>query len=183
MGGLRPGGALEGMIMRFIGAKVGAPRIAGVLLACLSMLAFLSMVLLPAVADDASDDQAHSYCVQMGYLYRSTPELNGGKGICEFPDRSWCDAQSYLQGTCGPSLSPNIYPAYVYDHTSEPTSSAITLCQRSGGSLRNIHTPYGDVVMCVFPDGTACDLRSLEAGVCSGVDYWELYARAWLNAP
>lgn len=139
----------------------------------------LMAVSLPLVgASSPAEDAAHSYCVQMGYLYRSSPGLNGGQGVCEFPDKTWCDAQAYYMGQCGPRLSPNFMT--VPDSTW--SASAFTLCRNAGGRLESVHTPYGDVTLCVFPDGRTCDIHSLSTGMCGG-DSWFRYAQSWLNAP
>jgi putative hemolysin len=153
------------------------------LLAGLCLLAILALNLPAAMAQDSSTDPARAYCVKMGHLYKSGTSQNGGQGLCQFPDSTWCDAQSYYRGGCGPGLSPNIYPAYAYDSGDPTTMSAAGLCSRSGGSLRSVHTPYGDVTLCVYPNGSSCDLQSLVSGTCGGGDYWTIYARSWLNAP
>ncbi len=144
----------------------------------LCILAFLAVCLSSAVADASDADPAHSYCVQMGYLYRSSDDMNGGQGICEFPDKTWCDAQAFYAGQCGPRLSPNLMtgPENIW------TPSASTLCQNSGGRLESVHTPYGDVTLCVFPNGRTCDIQSLYNGMCGGDD-WLRYARSWLDGP
>ncbi len=130
-------------------------------------------------ADDASDaDSARNYCVQMGYLYRSSPSTNDGQGVCEFPDKTWCDCQAYYQGQCSPRLSPNLMMGT--GGISAPTAS--TLCQNSGGRLESVHTPYGDVTLCVFPNGRTCDIQSLYNGMCGGDD-WLRYTRSWLDGP
>jgi len=134
-----------------------------------------------AAAQDASSDQAHSYCVKMGYLYRTSPGLNGGQGICEFPDKSWCDAQAFYAGTCGPRLYPRVLPSVYSSPGGVWSGDAAGLCQSRGGTIKSVHTPYGDVLMCVFPDGTTCDLQGLASGRCG--DKWFIYAYNWLNAP
>lgn len=145
------------------------------------ILVFLSSGMLAAMAEDSAD-QARSYCVKSGYLYSSTPGVNDGQGMCVFPDKSWCDSQAFFQGTCSHSLKPNILPAYVSEPEAMWTQSAESICRGSGGSLRSVHTPYGDITMCVFADGRTCDLKSLAEGRCGG-DMWLAYARSWLDAP
>ncbi len=147
-------------------------------IAGLFMLAFLAVGIPLAAADSAAEDASHSYCVKMGYLYRSSPGINGGQGICEFPDKTWCDAQAYYTGRCGPSLSPN----FVSIPYSTQGISASTLCSNAGGWLESVHTPYGDVTVCTFPNGRTCDIQSLYNGMCGG-DNWFRYANSWLNAP
>jgi len=169
-------------MMQYILGKDSRAGKSRALLALLCALALLGLIL-PAVAQDSSSDSARTYCVKMGYLYRASPGINSGQGVCEFPDKTWCDAQAYYQGTCSRVLSPNIYPAYVYGTSGQPISSGEALCQSSGGSLRSVHTPYGDVTLCVFPNGRTCDIRSLVSGSCNGVDSWTVYARSWLDAP
>lgn len=121
------------------------------------ILAFLSSGILAALAEDSAD-QARSYCVKSGYLYSSSPGVNDGQGRCVFPDKSWCDSQAFFQGTCNRSLKPNILPDYASKPESMWRQSAATICHGSGGSLRSVHTPYGDITMCAFPDGRTCDL-------------------------
>lgn len=149
----------------------------------MTVLAFLSVGFHAALAED-SVDQARSYCVRSGYLYSTSPDVNNGQGICMFPDKRWCDSEAFFQGTCSRNLNPNILPGYASASEAEPmwTQSSASICQGSGGSLRSVHTPYGDITMCAFPDGRTCDLRSLAEGRCGG-DMWLLYARSWLDAP
>ncbi len=151
------------------------------ILSGLCILVFLSSVALTAMAQDSAD-QARSYCVKSGYLYSTSPGINGGQGMCVFPDKSWCDSQAFFQGACSRGLRPNILPSYVSNSDSQWTQSAAAICQRSGGRQRSVHTPYGDITMCAFPDGTTCDLLSLKEGRC-GEDRWLVYARSWLDAP
>lgn len=152
----------------------------GILLG-LTVLAFLSSGFLAALAEDSAD-QARSYCVRSGYLYRSSPAVNNGQGICVFPDNSWCDTQAFFQGTCSYNLKPNILPAYASEPEAMWTQSAESICRGSGGYLKSVHTPYGDITICAFSDGRTCDLKSLAEGRCGG-DMWLLYARSWLDAP
>jgi putative hemolysin len=151
------------------------------ILSGLCILAFLSTGMLTAMAQDSAD-QARSYCVKSGYLYSTSPGINGGQGMCTFPDKSWCDSQAFFQGDCSRSQRTNILPGYVSQPESMYTQSAATICRSSGGNLRSVHTPYGDITMCVFPDGRTCDLPALSEGRCGG-DNWLVYARSWLDAP
>lgn len=151
------------------------------ILLSLCMLAFLSSGMIAGIAQDSAD-QARSYCVKSGYLYSSSPGVNGGLGMCVFPDKSWCDSLAFFRGTCNRSLKPNILPGYVSESEGMWAQSAESICRGSGGSLRSVHTPYGDITMCAFPDGRTCDLKSLAEGRCGG-DMWLVYARSWLDAP
>lgn len=152
------------------------PAVSG--MAGLCILALMAAVIPLAAAQSASEEAAHSYCVKMGYLYRTSPSMNNGQGVCEFPDKTWCDAQAYHAGRCGPSLSSNaLTRPYITSSISDQA-----LCSRNGGRLESVHTPYGDVMLCVFADGRACDIQSLRSGRCGG-DNWLRYAESWLNAP
>ncbi len=153
-------------------------QMASLLVVGLCILAFLAIGLSQVAAEGSAADAAHSHCVQMGYLYKSSPGMNNGQGICEFPDKTWCDAQAFYTGQCGPRLSPNL----VSSSGNMLSPSASTLCQNAGGYLRSVHTPYGDVTLCVFPNGRTCDIQSLYNGMCGG-DGWLGYAQSWLNAP
>ena len=151
------------------------------ILSGICILAFLSSGMLTVVAQDSAD-QARSYCVKSGYLYSTSPGINGGQGMCTFPDKSWCDSLAFFQGDCSRSLKPNILPGYASEPKSMYPQSAATICRSSGGILRSVHTPYGDITVCAFPDGSTCDLLSLTEGRC-GRDSWQVYARSWLDAP
>jgi len=133
-------------------------------------------------AAEISDDPARSYCVRSGYLYRASPGLNSGMGVCEFSDKSWCDAQAFYAGTCQPSQIPWISPSYQYPSGGTWNSTTSWMCSDRGGRLQEIHTPYGDMVLCVLPGGLTCDPQSLFSGSC-WQDDWLSYARSWLNAP
>jgi len=150
---------------------------ASLLVVGLCILAFLAIGLPQAAAEGSAADAVHSHCVQMGYLYKSSPGMNNGQGICEFPDKTWCDAQAFYAGQCSPRPSPNLLPS-----SGSLSPSASTLCRNAGGHLQNVHTPYGDVTLCVFPNGRTCDIQSLYNGMCGG-DGWLNYAQSWLNAP
>ncbi len=161
--------------------NIGKASIARALLASFCILAFL-FTSQNVVAQGSASDSARSYCVSMGYLYKTSPGINGGQGVCEFPDKSWCDAEAYRSGKCERILSPRIYPEYAYGSDGRYVASADQLCRGSGGRLQSVHTPYGDVTLCVFPNGGTCDLQSLARGAC-GIDPWRVYARSWLDAP
>jgi putative hemolysin len=132
---------------------------ASLLVVMLCILAFLAILLPQSMAEGFAADAAHNYCVQMGYLYRSSPSMNNGQGICEFQDKTWCDAQAFYAGQCGPRL----YPSPISSSGSTLNPSASSLCRNAGGHLENVHTPYGDVVLCVFPNGRTCDIQSLKS--------------------
>lgn len=65
-------------------------------------------------------------------------------------------------------------------------ADATKTCQKSGGVVQRVHTSYGDVNMCVFPDGSYIDLMGLYSATYGGGfsgDNWYYYAYSWLNAP
>jgi putative hemolysin len=148
----------------------------------------IPMVSGQAYSNAPGSDQ--SYCVQSGYLYRTDPTVNNGKGICQFPDDSWCDAHAFAIGSCAPSLivmyDPFVYPSEmldIYSNTISPVTlnQAIATCHNAGGEVQTVHSPYGDVDLCVFPNGSTVDLMGLYGGIYS--DSWHVYASSWLNAP
>ena len=151
---------------------------------CILALFCLSMsICVAAQAAQTPTDPARTYCVSSGYLYRAAPSINGGLPICSFTDNSWCDVNEFYNGSCGPRLAPNILPSYSFDiDTEKPVKSMQDVCLASGGKMKSVHTPYGDITLCVFPDGTTCDARTISEGRC-GMDEWMIYARSWLNAP
>ena len=108
-----------------------------------------------------------SYCVSNGYLYTSNPAVNGGKPICQFPDGSSCDAHAFFTGNCsGVALSSPYNPTFYGNGQGALDIAAGTKeCQRLGGGVQSVHTPYGDVDLCVFPGGNTMDLRALANGV------------------
>lgn len=109
------------------------------------------------VSNPSTTSSDRSYCVGLGYLYKTSPSLNGGMGICQFPDGTWCDAHELFEGNCGPA--------------------PLFLNRLYGGSTYYVHTVYGDVPVRVLPDG-----RVIESDY-GGVDGWSYNAYAWLHAP
>jgi putative hemolysin len=153
------------------------------ILTALIILALLSLGTFSCAAAQTSTDPARSHCVSSGYLYRITPSVNGGQPVCSFPDNSWCDVNEFYKGSCGPRITANILPSYAFEtDTQKATKSMQEICFSSGGKMKSIHTPYGDIAVCTFPDGTTCDARTISEGRC-GMDEWMIYARSWLNAP
>lgn len=114
-------------------------EIGGVLFVGLCTLAFLIACTMNCVGQGESNAQtessesqaAHDYCVQMGNLYKTSPTLNNGQPVCEFPSGAWCDANAFYTGQCTASYNPyglpNPYAAYY------------------GSPSESVHTPYGDV--------------------------------------
>ncbi len=97
------------------------------------------------------------------------------------------------------AINPYYYnnPAYA-----NVTQSALDIadetktCQSIGGRVQSVHTTYGDVNLCIFPDGSSISLPELASGVYAGApgpvvtingvpvdDNWYYYAYSWLNAP
>jgi putative hemolysin len=143
----------------------------------------LSVILVAANSDTSAESRTN--CVSMGYLYRTSPAVNNGQGYCVFPDGSWCDASAFQSGECGPRpFNPFIAVDY-YGQTGDRSVLASSVCLDRGGQLRTVHTPYGDTILCAFPDGSTVDLGSLYGGQW-GYDSgyaWDYYAQSWLNAP
>ena len=156
-------------------------------------------------ADTSGPDRA--YCVSNGYLYTSNPAVNGGKPICLFPDGSSCDAHAFFTGNCsGVGLASPYNPTFYGNGQGALDIAAGTKeCQRLGGGVQSVHTPYGDVDLCVLPGGNTMDLRELANGVYGNYgtypygaypyrtypyysygpygDNWYYWAYSWLNAP
>ena len=154
---------------------------------------------LPMVTGQAFDTSGpdRAYCVSMGYLYTTSPGVNSGKGVCQFPDNSWCDGHAFFTGDC--TNANSAYNPYFYNNPQGALdiADATKACQKNGGRVENVHTAYGDVNLCVFPDGSSVDLRGLYNGVYGGnygpyygyyngiygTDNWYYWAYSWLNAP
>jgi len=180
------------------------------LFAVLGIAVFLATGVLAAAGqgiDTSGPDSA--YCTGMGYLYTTKPGINNDHAVCQFPDGTWCDAHAFFTGDCAAptnvSYNPNLYiNPYTYNPYpfSNPynyynpyrynnpqgaldIAAASKTCQKSGGAVQSVHTSYGDVNMCVFPDGSYIDLMALRNGIHGGFygDNWYYYAYSWLNAP
>lgn len=142
-------------------------------------------------SSSSASDSDRNYCVTMGYLYRTSPGLNEGQPICQFSDSSWCDANAFATGECAPSRANGffnkygIYYPYYYDYpypyTGLTPGAAVDACTSNGGTVSSVHTPYGDVDVCKFPNGRIVDLYDLYNGAW-GND-WHYYAYSWLNPP
>lgn len=210
MGCIRIGQALNGGVMMTFRFDISMPRImlAGfcisVLLAAFALSAAGQGTYQPISAatqaiDTSVPDRAH--CVSSGYLYTKNPALNNGKPVCKFPDGSWCDAHAYFIGNCSGSglISPYNPTFYSSGQGALDLAAGTKECQRLGGGVQSVHTAYGDVNLCVFPDGSTMDLRALANGAYGYYgpylystypynngpyrDNWYYWAYAWLNAP
>jgi putative hemolysin len=118
-----------------------------------------------------------TYCVSMGYLYRTNPRVMAASQICQFSDYSWCDAMPPLQESAAPAPlltastihmentihTSNDYPySNNYPYTGTTPGAATDACTGRGGNVTSVHTPYGDVDVCKFPNGDIMDLYGLQ---------------------
>ena len=168
------------MTIKFETRRSGFPLF-GSPFAVICLMIILASSLLPAEGQGSDNpDQARNYCVSMGYLYRQSPSVNDGQPICQFQDNSWCDCQDFYGKKCSylyASRNPNFYNIAQSDRV----AAATRYCQDSGGRVESVHTPYGDVDLCAFPDGRSVNLWALYNR--AGGDPWRYYAYSWLNAP
>lgn len=147
----------------------------------------------PASSTSSSD---RTYCVSMGFLYRTNPGVNNNQPICQISDISWCDANAFATGKCGATTSTNgfynpygIYYPYYYDYPyysgysypGQTPGQSIDACTSAGGNVSTVHTPYGDVDVCKFPNGNIMDLYGMYDGLLG--DNWYYYAYNYLNSP
>ena len=126
------------------------------------------------VQDQSSESQAaHDYCVQMSYLYTSTPQLNNGQPVCKFTETTWCDAIAYYEGQCTASYNPGGLPNPYAAYYGYPQGESV-------------HTPYGDV-----PAGAAYSSGTIPVNPTYGglstaekeQAAWAYGAMSFLNAP
>ena len=130
-----------------------------------------------------------SYCTSSGYLCTSKAGVNNGKPICQFPNGEWCDAHAYFIETCSsPSTPLNPYGFYNNPQGALDIADATKTCNKYGGQVEMVHTPYGDSNVCIFPNGQSIDLpglnwltslpeRSQEQAI------WSMEAYRFLNVP
>ena len=120
----------------------------------------------------AQSQAAKDYCVQSGYLYKTTPTLNNGQPICEFPSGAWCDAYAFYTGQCSASYNPYGLPNPYAAYYGYPQSASV-------------HTPYGDVPANV--QGGTIYVNDPYYGEWSETAYeqamWAYGAMSFLNAP
>ncbi len=121
------------------------------------LLSTCSLNVMGQVVDTSGPDRA--YCVGTGSLYVTTPGVNSGKPVCQFSNSSWCDAHAFFTGNC--TGSPSYANSYSTPLSALDLADATKTCQKYAGHVENVHTPYGDVNLCLFPDGSSVDLRSL----------------------
>ena len=128
------------------------------------LLSICSLNVVGQVVDTSAPDSA--FCVSTGNLYTTTPGINNGKPVCQFANNAWCDAHAFFTGNC----TGNTSPYYAYAPLSAlDLADATKTCNSQGGQVQNVHTTYGDVNLCVFPDGASVDLRSLNSAVSNGI--------------
>ncbi len=91
-----------------------------------------------------------------------------------------------------PVVAGNPYAYYSPMQYNDPQGAldiadATKTCQQYGGVVQRVHTPYGDVNACTFPNGNYVDLMGLNNAIYGGGgfpgDNWYYYAYSWLNAP
>ncbi len=134
------------------------------------LLSICSLNVMAQVLNTSGPDEA--YCVSTGNLYATTPGLNNGKPICQFADNAWCDAHAFFTGNCTGSTSSYYANAPL---SALDLADATKTCNARGGQVQDVHTPYGDVSLCVFPDGSSVDLRSLSSAVYNNGTYGMSY--------
>jgi putative hemolysin len=132
------------------------------------LLSTASLIVLGQAVDTSVPDRA--YCVGTGNLYATTPAINNGKPVCQFADNSWCDAHAFFTGNCTGNSRSNYPYSYSSPLSGLDLADATKTCQTRGGQVENVHTPYGDVNLCIFPDGSSIDLRSLSNAVYNGIN-------------
>ncbi|MDD1751700.1 MAG: hypothetical protein LUQ38_01245 [Methanotrichaceae archaeon] len=130
-----------------------------------------------------------AYCTSSGYFCMNKPGINSGKPICQFPNGDWCDAHAYFIENCSsPSTPLNPYGFYNNPQGALDIADATKTCNKYGGQVESMHTPYGDSNICIFPNGQAIDLpglnslTSLQRRVQEDV-IWRMEAYNFLNAP
>ena len=145
----------------------------GILLATMYVAVILTSILI-AAGQGSTKDVDRAYCVSSGYLYATSPSLNNGQGICQFPNNDWCDAHAFATGECMyiPYLY-NVWGTGYYDISTPAQASYV--CQNSGGQVETVHTPYGDRALCIFPNGRSMDLYGLYRGYWGNGLYWGDY--------
>jgi hypothetical protein len=124
--------------------------------------------------ESSQSQAAHDYCVQLGYMYKTTPSLNNGQPICEFTKTTWCDADAFYSGNCtasnNPAGLPNPYATY---YSGSPPSASV-------------HTPYGDIPANVLYGGNIYVNDPYYGGYDeAGAEQaaWMYGAMSFLNAP
>jgi putative hemolysin len=189
MGNLRIGKTLEEVNeMMAMRNRWEAKSLLAALCSVVAVLATASMAAGQGPLSSSTASTDRSYCVDMGYLYRTAPGINNGQGFCQF-DGSWCDAHSFATGSCGTInsgfLNPYGYYYPYYYNAYYPYGlnygGSIASCSSYNGSVQTIHTPYGDFDQCVLPDGRAIDLYGLHNGYPG--DVWYSTAYSFLNPP
>jgi hypothetical protein len=68
-----------------------------------------------------------------------------------------------------------------YSYPGLTPGDSIDACTSAGSNVTSVHTPYGDVDVCKFPNGNIMDLFGLYNGIQG--DNWYNYAYNYLNAP
>jgi len=148
-----------------------------ILLAAMYVVVLFTSIIIGAGQSSVTKNADRAYCVGSGYLYATSPSLNNGQEICQFPNEDWCDAHAFATGKCMYiPFEYNVWGVGYYDISTPAEASYV--CQNSGGKIETVHTPYGDRALCIFPNGRSMDLYGLYrgywgSGLYSG-DYWYL---------
>jgi len=130
-----------------------------------------------------------AHCVNNGYVCTKLPEVNDNEPICQFPDGSYCDAHQYFIEACSsPEVPLNPFGFYNNPQGGLDLADATKTCNKYGGAVTTMHTPYGDANICVFPNGQSIDLPGLNRLTSLGRPQqeqaiWYMEAYNFLNGP
>jgi putative hemolysin len=155
-----------------------------------SMLIASALILaLPAIsaAEDNSTggvvnlSDPFSYCKAKGGEYVRTPGTGNAGAICVINGYS-CNAIDFMRGKCQPS--DYVWARNRWDPDTMP--SYVTECERRGGAITTIHSPRGNIVVCMYPDGRYYEIgQSTTGGDWLSMsdddgDPWRRSANRWL---
>ena len=141
------------------------------------LLSICSLNVVGQILDTSGPDRAH--CVSTGNLYATTPGINNGKPVCQFADRTWCDAHAFFTGNCsGNSRSyyanyntpmsaldllvqpgharPEVARFKMYTRLMEMSTCAYSrmVLQSTSGRLAAPSITTGSMVVCWIPEST-----------------------------
>lgn len=173
---MEPGRVIVMRLDTIKSARIRAVFLAAALLTCIGS----------AYADDAAlsqEELEHRYCVQQGFLYKTVDGPSGKIAQCVLSNGYVCSAHDFYTGSCRPG---SMQVRYIDDmsrwgypsDTVVVDESGYNSCMRAGGRIETMHTIYGDILICVHPDGNYYTL-----GYPTSQDRWRIMAENWLNAP
>jgi uncharacterized protein len=135
-----------------------------------SLLAACSPKTTPAGDNANMANPASVFCEKNGGKLEIQTDASGNQvGMCIFNDGSSCDEWAYFRGECKPggvTVAPTSEAAGIGGNANMANPASV-FCEQNGGKLEiQTDASGGQIGMCIFNDGSACEEWAYTRGEC-----------------